>query len=956
MVKNFKYPKREMRPVPFWSWNEKLNKRELSRQMRCMKQAGYGGFFMHSRVGLVTTYLSEEWMQLVKFCAEYSQKIGLQANLYDEDMWPSGYGAGLVPAHSEDFHERALVLLEKGTRLPNDTLVTSIARGGKEYEICIRVCASGNVRFAGQCYIDIFNPEAIQFFFRTIHEKYRKHMGELFGSALKYIFSDEACYGIHWFYSVPHTTYSPYLRSRIQRECGYDILEHAVKLFFDEGDYRKIRVDFFRCASEQFNESYTIPYQKYCAEHGLQFTGHLMAEESMYEQAQWTAGVMPCYEFMDVPGIDKLSRVDNDQLVTVKQMTSVAEQLQKPRALSECFAGIGHENGFTGRKKIIDWQAVHGINYINMHLSHYSMRGERKRDYPPNIFYQQPYFPYEKTFSDYAARLCRIASFGKPQVHILVLSPLQSVLAQYNPNDADNEKVLREKYDTPFASLCSLFETHKIDWHIGDETVLERHARIEGNKFVVGGSEYDVVVLPPLASIKKNTAALLHEFGKVGKIFSCGEFPQFTDGISAEIKCNYETVSPERLIEILAEKYAVLKCGYPNLIARRRVQGNEEVYLLVNRSAQEQIRVDFSAFPRRPDYLLCLSDGNTYRIPQHLQSFIMEPLGSAVFLCGSAAKCQNFSLPDRVADGTTWHEREYSVIEPVSIQILDENALVIDHVRFASGNDPLPPVDEHVQNIWHRRFYPLPEGTPFTAEYRFWVGEIPSSPVFAVIENAENLEEILLNGVPLHPMRKKGELQVTDRKCYKDLAFTRVPLGPFIKPGENVLRIRGEKRNNITEVCCHRSVLNPETHFATEVDAVYIVGDFALDKRSGKYYIAAKKPLRLGNIAEQGYPFYSGRIAYKIHSDAQEIYAKGDAVTLASGKNVSHEPFLLCMDKNGGGTVIAANTLYALFGPQYLKGYDALRWVDPGVFNDIQRYSDDYLIKPFGLTEIRKLR
>ena len=62
------------------------------------------------------------------------------------------------------------------------------------------------------------------------------------------------------------------------------------------------------------------------------------------------------------------------------------------------------------------------------------------------------------------------------------------------------------------------------------------------------------------------------------------------------------------------------------------------------------------------------------------------------------------------------------------------------------------------------------------------------------------------------------------------------------------------------------------------------------------------------------------------------------------------------MDKNGGGTVIAANTLYALFGPQYLKGYDALRWVDPGVFNDIQRYSDAYLIKPFGLTEIRKLR
>lgn len=67
MIENFRDPLAEYRPVPFWSWNEKLNKKELFRQMRAMKQAGYGGFFMHSRVGLITRYLSDEWMDDVRF-------------------------------------------------------------------------------------------------------------------------------------------------------------------------------------------------------------------------------------------------------------------------------------------------------------------------------------------------------------------------------------------------------------------------------------------------------------------------------------------------------------------------------------------------------------------------------------------------------------------------------------------------------------------------------------------------------------------------------------------------------------------------------------------------------------------------------------------------------------------------------------------------------------------------
>ena len=61
---------RHYRPIPFWSWNNKLDADELVRQIRGMKEVGLGGFIMHARTGLLTEYLSEEWFQCVRGCLD----------------------------------------------------------------------------------------------------------------------------------------------------------------------------------------------------------------------------------------------------------------------------------------------------------------------------------------------------------------------------------------------------------------------------------------------------------------------------------------------------------------------------------------------------------------------------------------------------------------------------------------------------------------------------------------------------------------------------------------------------------------------------------------------------------------------------------------------------------------------------------------------------------------------
>lgn len=66
ILSDFSAPGASFRSIPFWSWNDRLNSSELVRQSDALKEGGTGGFFMHSREGLETPYLGEEWMSCIK--------------------------------------------------------------------------------------------------------------------------------------------------------------------------------------------------------------------------------------------------------------------------------------------------------------------------------------------------------------------------------------------------------------------------------------------------------------------------------------------------------------------------------------------------------------------------------------------------------------------------------------------------------------------------------------------------------------------------------------------------------------------------------------------------------------------------------------------------------------------------------------------------------------------------
>jgi hypothetical protein len=158
---------------------------------------------------------------------------------------------------------------------------------------------------------------------------------------------------------------------------------------------------------------------------------------------------------------------------------------------------------------------------------------------------------------------------------------------------------------------------------------------------------------------------------------------------------------------------------------------------------------------------------------------------------------------------------------------------------------------------WNDLFYKAKDGTPFEATYHFDVQDIPSGKTSAVVEFAQNLEGISVNGKPVKP---------SSRLWLNDPAFTEIDITRKLAKGANTVTIKGRKVNNITGSNTHRRVKPSELPYkSTEIEAIYILGDFLVKCWNDERFSIAKKPAGFNagitDISRNGYPFYAGIIS-----------------------------------------------------------------------------------------------
>ena len=286
-----------------------------------------------------------------------------------------------------------------------------------------------------------------------------------------------------------------------------------------------MRYDFWRTITELFVESYSKQIGKWCKEHNIIFTGHYLYENEFPQSIIASGAIMPHYQYQGIPGIDILTESIRETL-TVKQCSSIVNQFRKKRLISELYGCTGWEFTFEGQKWVGDWQYALGVNLRCQHLALYSLRGCRKRDYPPSFNYNTTWWKYNKVIEDYFARLSFILSEGEVVREILLIHPIESAWMIFNGSNIEEVSSIGRGLQEIADTLLAL---HR-DFDLGDESIIENYGKVFGSEFVVNEASYKLVILPPMKTIRASTVKLLKEFlDSGGKIISVTPHPDMVE-------------------------------------------------------------------------------------------------------------------------------------------------------------------------------------------------------------------------------------------------------------------------------------------------------------------------------------------------------------------------------------------------------------------------------------------
>ena len=828
------------KPIPFWSWNDKLESKELCRQIDWMSENEIGGFFMHARGGLKTEYLSDEWMKCISDCADYAEKLDMDAWVYDENGWPSGFAGGKLLEDSNNCDK--YIIYKQGAY--DNTATVSYFLGEDFLKRVINGDAQGEYL---NLYIntsvstaDILNPDVVDKFIGLTHEKYKEYFGDDFARKIKGFFTDEPQY------YRSKTPYTDMVSEYFKKEYNMDILDSLGLLFVEKDGYKLFRYRYWKAMQHLMLESFAKKIYNWCNENNMSFTGHYIEENSLGGQMLGCAGIMPFYKYMTIPGIDWLGN-DADNETGIKQLTSVAAQYGKKQVLTETFGCCGWELTPLNSKRIADFQFVNGVNMLCHHLLPYAEYGQRKKDHPAHYSEANPWVELEfKEFNLYFSRLGYLLSVSEEKVDVAVLNPIRSIYFDYKRED---ESSVKETNDT-FVSDCRTLSQSGIAYHILDETLLMEDGFVEQDKIGCKNCSYKYLVLPHIKVIDASTELLLSRYIKNGgKVLIFGDTPDLLEGEPFDFSYLKSNCSLEELKN--AQEFRIKNYKSEIYTTLREIDGNKFLFVMNASTTEKQSQsFDFgykiNSFKKLD--LLTLEEKN---IPLDIS---LEPGESAMLF-----------LDEKYPDSKTQLFEHVFTLDNAEV-CKATNKMTVDYVRYSedgiifSEKYPCPGLfAKLLEERYSGQIY---------FKYEFEIKTVPSKIKLAVEKcNATNQ---WING-------KQFDFSETS-KIEKNILISDIT--DLVKQGINeyVFKTNWYQNDmvyyalfgeNVTESLRNCIVYN------SEIEAIYLSGDFGVYSKKGytdidvegfvsgnEFYIDSL-PKTVTEPVTEGFPFLSGKLKLK---------------------------------------------------------------------------------------------
>lgn len=828
--------------IPFWSWNAKLEPEELVRQVQWMKQNGMGGFFMHARSGLKTEYLSEEWMHCIEVCAEEAERLGMNAWIYDENGWPSGFAGGKLLEDSENCDQYILTKIgeydENATvsYLLNEEEIIRVQDeviAGEYLNLYIRVANST---------ADILNPEVVQKFIDLTHEQYKERFGEDFQNKIKGFFTDEPQYQ-RW-----HTPYTKMIAAYFQEKFQEDILDGLGLLFVEKKGYRKFRYRYWKGMQELMLNNFAKKLYTWCDDNHIQLTGHYVEETTMGRQMMCCAGVMPFYEYEHIPGIDWLGNGSDGEL-SPRQVGSVASQLGKKQVLTETFGCTGWDITPRDLRRIAGFQYVNGVNLMCQHLVPYEEYGCRKRDYPAHFSAINPWVEEQfKEFNDYFSKIGYLLANGEEQVNVAILHPMRSAYFDYK-RELEAQGFGIAELDEKLHQAQRILSGANVAYHFLDETLMAKYGFVEGAKIGCGKCSYDYLVLPKMLTMDVTTEKIISRYVENGgKVLLLDEKPCYLEGD----EYHYDYLRNNcKLDEIIASQAYTVSNYNTGIYVTYRLYEGIPFMVLQNNSRAETYEQSFTFKDGTKSFV------KWDPITEHTESIpltVKLEAGETLVVFPSKKNCEEKFLEEV--------ELRYNCAE-VSF---DENYLPVDFVRYSKDGmnySKIVPCVALFQRLLEEHY----EGEIYF-KYEFDVRKIPSKIVLRAEEC--NPLEVYMNGVRLE---QKFETNIEKHISEYNIA-------PFVKEGINeyVVKTYWHEDDSVYYALFGENVtesLKNSIVYDSELEAIYIAGTFGVyptEKYSkvehprfaaaDRFYIG-EVPTIVGDPILEGFPFVRGAITLK---------------------------------------------------------------------------------------------
>ncbi|MFW6308431.1 MAG: glycosyl hydrolase [bacterium] len=610
----FTTPSRELGILPFWFWNGDMNYKDMEEQLNQYYDQGMPGLFIHSRFGHTIPYLSEEWFDRVEFTCQKAEEIGLETWVYDEKNWPSGTAGWKVPRENPELQQRYLEMAVLDVQGPLFTYIEGTDSRYNDLEKSEPICAyaikadefnseikeiidlTPQISFEkiipweapeghwkilyfierrADYYIDALNPDSTEKFIELTHEKYKKHVGDYFGNVIPGFYTDEPA--LHYYETAEDNYIIPWSGSMFKYfkdRNNYSLRKYLPALFLNMGEETsQIRLDFWQTISEQYNKSFYQQLADWCHDNDLLFTGHLLFEDQLRYHSRNEGNIFDQLKTLDIIGVDHLyprigTREMPNQHIPHKIGSSAAHHFGSTRLLCESFGGTYWDVTMERMKWIADWEFVLGVNLLNPHGFHYSIEGDRKRDWPPSQFYHHTWWDKYDKFNQYITRNSYLLSGGQHVAKIAVIYPINSMWANYQPQD---HNLLSELIEKDFNYLADTLLRLHFDYDYIDEKVLIE-GEIKEGKLQVADEEYELILMPGCTTLKKGTVSKLKEFYQQGgKVVANALLP-------------YENVDNERgeNINLIKE---VFGCD-PQDIRQKFIQGQMEKDLVEHENSR----------------------------------------------------------------------------------------------------------------------------------------------------------------------------------------------------------------------------------------------------------------------------------------------------------------------------------------------------------------------------------